>query len=256
MTEQVWAYVKPTLDDFKLAPPGAEDTTPIGSFSGYLARTGNQDLNDDVILPGAFAKTLGDYNTRGELPPLLLNHGGIPFGAVTTESLLPVGVWLSMVEDSKGLAVKGRIDPMDTDLGKRIYAGMRNGTVKGLSIGYTATEFKRGTKADGPKRYISSVALHEGSIVWSPGNPLANVDQVKSSLVGILQMTREKLGIEVFDPRNIRHLDALLREADLSRNEAKSLLARGFKGMTIPRDAGAGSAIEGLLAELRSANGS
>jgi hypothetical protein len=34
---------------------------------------------------------------------------------------------------------------------------------------------------------------------------------------------------EVFDPRNVRHLDGLLRTAGLSRTEAKVLLARRFE---------------------------
>ena len=72
---------------------------------------------------------------------MFLNHAGIPWAAVTTEYLLPIGVWTDITEDSRGLASKGRIDPMDTDLGKRIYAGLRNRTVKGLSIGYKAIGF-------------------------------------------------------------------------------------------------------------------
>lgn len=250
----MWDFKAPTLTEFKLADPA--DTAAAGSFSGYLSIFGNQDLNEDVIQPGAFAKTLAEYRSNGELPPMLLNHAGIPFGAVTTTSLLPIGIWTEMAEDGRGLAVKGRLDPMDTDVGKQVYAGLRNRTVKGLSIGYTATVFTKGAKAGEPRRSISEVKLHEGSIVWSPGNPLANIDQVKSSLEGILQLTREKLGVEVFDPRNIRHLDLLLREAALSRNEAKALLARGFKGMTIPREAGANNVFEGLLAELRSVKAS
>jgi hypothetical protein len=34
---------------------------------------------------------------------------------------------------------------------------------------------------------------------------------------------------EVFDPRNIRHMEGLLRAAGLSRTETKVLLARGFE---------------------------
>jgi HK97 family phage prohead protease len=258
MTQQnqasAWDFKAPTMANFLLADPGA-DPAVLGSFAGYLAVFGNQDSNDDVIEPGAFAKTLSEYRMAGAMPPMLLNHAGIPFGAVTTTSLLPIGVWTEMVEDSKGLAVKGRLDPMDTDLGKQIYAGLRNRTVKGLSIGFTATEFKRGTKADGPNRFISALKLYEGSIVWSPGNPLANVDSVKSSLDAILHQTRQRLGIEIFDIKNVRHIDTLLREAGMSRSEAKATLARGFKSsMTTPREAGATSALDGLLAELRSVN--
>jgi hypothetical protein len=69
------------------------------------------------------------------MPPMFLNHAGIPWDAVTTESLLPIGVWADITEDSRGLSAKGRIDPMDTD------SHLTNRTVKGLSIGYKAIGF-------------------------------------------------------------------------------------------------------------------
>ena len=132
-------FVPPTMLEFKLLEQSAE--AALGTFSGYLAAYGNTDENEDRLMPGAFTASLAEYRRAGEMPPMFLNHAGIPWDAVTTESLLPIGVWTDITEDSRGLASKGRIDPMDTDLGKRIYAGLRNRTVKGLSIGYKAIGF-------------------------------------------------------------------------------------------------------------------
>ena len=97
--------------NFKLLEQSAEDAT--GTFSGYLAAYGNTDENEDRLMPGAFTASLAEYRRAGEMPPMFLNHAGIPWDAVTTESLLPIGVWTDITENSRDLASKGRIDPMD-----------------------------------------------------------------------------------------------------------------------------------------------
>ena len=256
--DRTLVFKSPTLDGFKLldmvAADGSQEVEP-GTFSGYLARYGNLDDNGDVISPGAFADSIATDQSAGKMPHMLLNHAGIPWGAVTPESLMPVGVWTSMHEDTKGLAVTGKIDPMNTDTGRKIYAGMKNGSLNGLSIGYRAQDFVRGSKAGEPKRLITKAKLFEGSIVLMPANEMATIDNVKSMFQSIVDQAKSSID-EDFDPRNVRHLDKLLREAGLSRAETKSLLAIGFKSLshqTTPRDAGATTALSGLLAELKSA---
>jgi HK97 family phage prohead protease len=249
-------FKSPSLDDFKLAPMGTDESQLIapGTFSGYLARYGNMDDGGDVIAHGAFADSIAKSRATGQMPYMLLNHGGMPWGAVTTESMMPVGIWDEMHEDQNGLAVTGRIDPMDTDTGRKIYAGMRNRTLSGLSVGYRAQDFVRGTKAGEPKRLITKASLFEGSIVLWPANELATIDSVKSGVIGTVAQAKAALD-EEFDPRNPRHLDKLLREAGLSRAEVKAIAATGFKGLNrdAPRDADAQSALSGLLADLKSA---
>jgi hypothetical protein len=53
------------------------------------------------------------------------------------------------------------------------------------------------------------------------------------------------------DPHNIRDLEAVLREAGLSRSEAKAVLASGFKSLS-PRDAdGLAATFEKLKKSLK-----
>jgi HK97 family phage prohead protease len=257
------AFQAPSLAEFKLltqvsAEDGGQDGigSEPGSFAGYLARYGNLDDNGDVIAPGAFAQSLSKYNSAGELPPMFLNHAGIPWNAVTTESLLPIGVWTSLTEDQNGMRATGRIDPVDTDLGKRIYAGLRNKSVKGLSIGYMARDFVRGTKSGEPRRMISRADLFEGSVVWMPANTLATIDTVKSrSLAPMLSEAFGDAFSEMeFDHRNVRHLELLLHKvAGYSRSESKGIIANGFKSLNPTREADGSQELRTALAGLKSA---
>ena len=202
-----------------------------GQFEGYAATFGNQDLGGDVIAKGAFRDTLRDWKKRKRLPPMLLNHGG--FGAGATDDL-PIGIFGKMEEDDIGLRVEGELIALDTDLGKRIYAAMQAKAIDGMSIGYRAKEFAVGTKPSEPRRTLKKIDLIEVSVVTFPMNPQARIGQSKGP--------------------SIRDCELALRDAGLSREEAKTVLARGYAGLG-QRDAGAagedGAALERLLASIQ-----
>ncbi len=193
----------------------AEDVADDGTFSGYGAVFNNEDQGGDVILKGAFRKSLAEWKAKKKLPKMLLHHGS--YGA---DAMLPIGVWTSMEEDDYGLKVTGRLDPMDTDRGKQIYAGLRNRTLDGLSIGYKAIDFKYGTKPDQAWRTIKELKLFEVSVVLFGMNELATITDVKG------QMPTE---------RDLERL--LMREAGLSAREAKAFIASGYKSLEGARDA-------------------
>src|SRR2546427_13032820 len=84
------------------------------------------------------------------------------------EDLMPIGKWTSMSEDSHGLQAKGRLINLDTESGKRIYGAMKENALSGLSIGYRAKDFVRGTKENEPRRTLKQVHLVEVSPVTFP----------------------------------------------------------------------------------------
>jgi HK97 family phage prohead protease len=194
----------------------AEDGKKQGVFSGYGAVFGNVDSYGDVIEKGAFRDTLRAWEEKGKYAPMLLQHGGGMFGGTASDQL-PIGKWTSMEENSKGLKVEGFLDPIDTDEGKKIYAGMKNGELDGLSIGFRTIKARNGVKPSDPSRFIESVALVELSVVTFPANDKARATNVKSD----------------FDPRE---MEAALREAGLSRNDAVKAVAVFRK--SIQREAG------------------
>ena len=198
------------------------DGAPAGTFAGYGAVFDNKDDYGDVIRQGAFASTLAQAKASGRMPKMLLNHGGLPWGGQTAESLLPVGAWDHLAEDSRGLEAKGRLINLDTESGKRLYGAMKEGQLDGLSITYIARDFARGTKSSEPRRSITGLDLIELGPVTFPANGLATIGEMKGRLP------------------DITFIERLLRDAGgLSRTEAKALLSEGFKGLPL-RDAEGG----------------
>lgn len=157
----------------------ADVNSATGTFSGYGAVFGNVDSHKDVIQSGAFRASLSEWRAKGRLPRMLLMHGsnGNPFSGDD----LPIGVWTTMCEDSRGLYVEGRLLALDTDYGRRILSLMKGGALDGLSIGFIVKRASPGTGT--AKRFLEAIDLREVSIVDEPSNDLARVDAMKESVV-------------------------------------------------------------------------
>jgi hypothetical protein len=185
------------LTEVKLA------TDKAGEFSGYGAIFGNVDSYGDTIAKGAFKSTLREWEDKGKLPPMLLQHGGGPFGGGAND-MLPIGKWTSMEENSRGLKVEGKLFAMQTERGQYIYEGLKAGVLDGLSIGFRTRKATQGTKPGEPMRTLTELDLIEVSVVTFPANPKARVSGVKT-------LTTE----------NLRELEAILRDAGLSRKDCE-----------------------------------
>lgn len=132
-----------------------------GIFEGYAAVFGNEDLGGDIIEPGAFKKTLQE-NPR---MPILWQHNPRE----------PIGVTLEAYEDMHGLRVRGQLN-LETSRGREAYALLKQGALKGLSIGYDAIK----EVWEGARRRLKEIRLWEWSLVTFPMNPLAQVTAVKA----------------------------------------------------------------------------
>lgn len=136
-------------------------------FDGHGSVFKNIDLGGDIVLPGAFKRSLAEHKEEGSLPQMFWMHD---------PSRVP-GKWLDMSEDKKGLVVKGVL--ADTDLGNEIHTLLKMEAVRGLSIGYRTLD--QDFDKDG-NRLIKEAELWEVSIVSLPMNPKAQIQHVKSRL--------------------------------------------------------------------------
>lgn len=184
-----------------------------GVFEGYASVFNVVDCVNDEIVPGAFKKSLCQFHQDGRMPPLLWQHNEDE----------PIGAWRDMHEDSHGLYVKGQLFINDIPLAKDAYKLMKENVVTGLSIGYRVKESHRNQKTG--VRMLTQVDLLEVSMVTFPANDLARISAVKRFF-----------GAETAPSE--REFEAFLREAGLSRKQAKGVIAQGYKALlSQPREA-------------------
>ncbi|HDR2693175.1 TPA: HK97 family phage prohead protease [Enterobacter bugandensis] len=169
-----------------------------GIFEGYASVFGNTDSDGDIILPGAFKKTL---ETQTRKVAMFFNH---------RQWEIPVGKWDSIQEDSKGLLVRGQLTPGHSGASD-LKAAMIHGTVEGMSIGFSFTKDDYSIGVNGGYIFSNISWLKEISVCTFPANELAGVDSMKSID-----------GIET-----IRDVECWLRDSvGLSKSQAVGLIAR------------------------------
>ena len=154
-----------------------------GVFTGYASTFGNPDRGADVMVKGAFTKSL-TKRPAGKVK-MLLQH----------DTREPVGVWTSLEEDERGLKATGKLI-LDTIKGRETYSLLKAGALDGLSIGYRTVK-DRMDRAKG-LRFLEEVDLSEISIVTFQMNEAATVSRVKSasdfaSLVAAINGARSAL---------------------------------------------------------------
>jgi len=148
-------------------PPRAGSLSHKGrgavEIEGYASLWGVADLNGDVVARGAFGDSLA--RTGAEGVRMLCQH----------EARAVVGVWDRMVEDERGLFVRGRVEDWSAQ-GRYAQALSRAGALDGLSIGFRAARARR----EGRLRVLSAVELWEVSLVTFPMLPGARFGVVGS----------------------------------------------------------------------------
>lgn len=184
-----------------------------GTFEGYGSVFHNEDWYGDVVAPGAFKATLGEWRSKGALPPLCWQHNMDQV----------IGVYEEMEEDAHGLRLKGRLLKDDVALAREAYALLRAKAISGLSIGYRVRvdEYDR----DNDLRTLKEVELWEVSLVTMPANDLARVEAVKSieDITGLERFLRDAGGVSRKEAREIvfrlkhRLRDAGERDAAMAR---------------------------------------
>ncbi len=171
-------------------------------FEGYGSVFGNVDLGGDVVLPGAFKRSLVRRKQSGDMPLMYWMH----------KSDHVPGVWKEMDEHKDGLYVRGEL--ADTQLGNETRTLLQMKAVRGLSIGY---ETKDADYDKDGNRLLKELELWEVSIVSQAMNPLAKVEAVKARL----SADGEYIPTE-------REFEQFLRQAGYSKNVSRSLVAKLF----------------------------
>ena len=185
-----------------------------GTVEGYGSVFGVRDNYDDVISKGAFVQSLKDHKAAGTMPAMLWQH----------DADKPIGIWTEMVEDEKGLRIKGQL-AMETVKGKEAHALLKMGALNGLSIGFMAKEwaYERDTEV----RTLTAIDLWEVSLVTFPANEKARVTNVKSAE-------------ELQAPKDA---EKALRDAGFSKSDATAFVSRVMRMGEVRSDSANSTAV-------------
>jgi len=163
-------------------------------FSGYASVFGGIDSYGDTIKSGAYANTLV---SRDRPIMMLRNHYGSP-----------IGKYLNMYEDEKGLFVEGELTPGHS-IALDTYASLKHGAISGLSIGFYPV---KQTQLEENRRLLEEINLIEISVVDQPADLNAHIVSIKSALE---------------NASSIREIEICLRDSGgFSRNDATLLVSR------------------------------
>lgn len=151
----------------------------VGKFTGFASTYGNEDQGGDVVIPGAFTKSLQESKNE---TIVLFNHS----------SMIPIGK--GILEDSKeGLLMHAEIN-LDIEEGRSRMSLVRQGVLKALSIGFNTI---KASFNDLGQRLLKELRLREVSLVPFPMNEEAEIFSVKGD--GSIETIEETINEKMFD---------------------------------------------------------
>jgi HK97 family phage prohead protease len=188
-----------------------EEVTDRGEFTA-IAAAWTLDRDGDVIVKGAFRRTIDRWRQSGKQVPVHWNHSGAAADIIGT---VDPG---SMREIDEGLYVEGRLNLDDSEVAREAWRSMKANALS-LSFGYLV-------KKDRKRRYgvreLQEIDLFEISIVPSPANADTRILSLKAAerrtpTDAELRAKAKRLGIEPPPSRRElrRHADDVALQAAL-----------------------------------------
>lgn len=197
----------------------ADDVGDDGAFEGYGSVFGVEDSYGEIVAKGAFKDSLKELAAKKRVVPVLWQH----------RSDQPIGTYAGIVEDDRGLFVKGQLLIDAVGQAAEAHALLKAGAVSGLSIGYWVRESSFDEKTN--VRTLIKLDLVEVSLVTFPACDDARVEAVKFKLAhGELP--------------DIREFEKLLREAGFSKTQAAVVANRGLSHLLRSESEGAAAKAE------------
>lgn len=158
--------------ELKFCAPEAKLKVSDGlEIAGYASLFGAADQGNDVVMAGAYARSLKAMTASGKSVKMLWQH----------DPREPIGIWDEVREDRRGLYVKGRLLP-DVTRAREAAALIEAGAIDGLSIGYRT---KRAEKNAQGQRLLHDLELWEVSLVTFPMLPTARLSGAKGDAADV-----------------------------------------------------------------------
>jgi len=169
----------------KSAPALIAPDTAEGEFEAIVSVFGNKDLVGDVVMPGAFAKSLSHWGDSGDPIPIYWSHrmddptyniGQVVDARELSPDDPAMPAWVSpWVKAGGGLYVKGQLD--DYGLGQQVARLLKSRRVKQFSFSYDVLREMK--SKDNSANELHELWLHEVGPTPLGANPLTELISAK-----------------------------------------------------------------------------
>lgn len=157
--------------NYKTMQLKADEAGKISGFFSTYEKT--PDSYGDIIMPGAFTKTIEKRKETGHPFPLCFNHD---FDKV-------IGACNTIEERKQGPYIEA--DFLDTQLGQDVRKMVRSGAIYQFSFAYDvlgSREPNEEERKNGVLNVLTEVEVYEVSVVTVPANQNAQVTEIKSAI--------------------------------------------------------------------------
>lgn len=137
---------------------GEQDGADAGVFEAIVSAFGNVDSYGDVVLPGAFAETLAEWEASGDPIPVLWSHN-------SQDPDYHIGYVLKAEEREEGLWVRAQLDPDDLNNPNsktaKIYRLLKGRRVRQFSFAFDVLDGGWGERDDKDVYELRKLKLYE-----------------------------------------------------------------------------------------------
>jgi len=188
-----------------------KEVSDEGAFEGIASIFNKVDHGGDMILPGAYSKTIKERREQNRIIPFLWRH--------REEDV--IGGITDLEERKEGLWVAGTVVPTMSELSKKAYTLMKKGLARSMSIGYIVPP--GGATKERGIRKIKELDLKEISFVPIGMDPYANMTAVKS-------LTDIRTKLATGERLSEREWEIILKEnCNLTNSEAERAIRVNLK---------------------------
>ena len=156
--------------------PTDTTTHQPGYFKALVSVFGNTDSYGDIVVRGAFAKSLAEWQEKNTPIPVVWSHDFRDVDSI-------IGEYLGMKETEKGLEVEGQLD-LDHPRAARIYTLMQRGLITEFSWSGEVVTYEL-IKSEDPDDFwpglkILDVDLWEAGPCFKGANPDTTLIEIKN----------------------------------------------------------------------------
>jgi HK97 family phage prohead protease len=168
-----------------------------GEFTAYASVFGNRDSYGDVVIKGAFATTLAEWERKGVPIPVLWGHN-------TADPDFNLGEILEASEDDRGLKVHARLD-MASPKSAQTYRLLKSGRVNQMSFAYRIVDGAFIMPEGDDKTYrdayyeLRELELYEVSVVPIGANQETEILAVKAAASALMAKAGRALSTKTED---------------------------------------------------------